>query len=162
MEQPIDNFSKLELEIGREKVKLKGIENTLNTRNYSYDGMSIFTLRRSLLQVSWICHVIYQAPSKYFDGRKYHWGFTYKIRKWRCVYLHTHYILFMLFRLSGTLWECLSCAQRITLDPTTNNTLRSCYWLLIVKKLLLHITKSLMKLLDILYLFHPHYWNNFH
>jgi hypothetical protein len=52
LEQPIDNFSKLELEIGREKVKLKGIENTLNTRNYSYDGMSIFTLRRSLLQVS--------------------------------------------------------------------------------------------------------------
>jgi hypothetical protein len=35
LEQPINNFSKPELEIRRENVKLKGIENILNTRNYN-------------------------------------------------------------------------------------------------------------------------------
>jgi hypothetical protein len=52
LEQAIDNFNKPKLEIGRKNVKVKGIKNTLNTRYYNFDGMSIFTLRRSLLQVS--------------------------------------------------------------------------------------------------------------
>jgi hypothetical protein len=55
-------------------------------------------------------------------------------------------------------WECLSCAHTKILDP--RKLLTEPWVMLLVtscQKLQLHITKSLMKLMGIQYLFHPHY-----
>jgi hypothetical protein len=76
----------------------------------------ISTSTWSLLQVSWICHVIYQIPFKYFDECKYRRGFICKIKKWRCGYLHTHNKLnsccpYSLEHLS--LYEFISTYQKI-------------------------------------------------